>query len=291
MDLRELVLTLPAARVAEVEKLLALAGASSLCCEDAGDAPLLEPATGTAPLWPTVRLRALFRTDIDRGGVERLLALADFGAGVAWRTWRESDWRRALEQRIEPLPIGRRLLVAPADWNGATNRTLIRLGMGLGFGTGVHPTTALCLDWLECAALESATILDFGCGSGVLAIAALRLGARYAWALDVEPQALRAAQRNAERNGVAASIWIGRPEAAPAIKADVVVANIVAGTLIGSVDWLAERIAPGGRLVLGGILVAQCTDVERAFGRRFEGFEYAERAGWLRVTATAGTDA
>lgn len=285
MGLRRLALTLAARHVAEAESLLTLAGAIAISCADAGDSPLLEPATGTEPLWPQVRMSALLPTGIDTNGVERLLRPVA-PAMLSWEDIGDNEWRAALEQTVKPLRIGRHLMLAPADWSGSSaDRTVVRLAMGLAFGTGEHPTTALCLEWLERNPVDETRVLDFGCGSGVLAITALMRGARYAWATDTEPQALTATRRNAELNGVASSIWLGPPSALPAIRADIVVANIVAGTLIESAAWIARHSAPHGVVVLSGILEKQSGDVERAYKEHFDHFAYAARSGWLRVTA------
>ena len=278
-------LTVPASVVAEIEALLELAGALAISRTDAGDTPLLEPESGAAPLWPIVRIAALFDHAVDRHAVERLVAPLTLGE-TAWETLADSDWRTALEQSVEPRRIGQRLLLVPAEWDGdAGARTVVRLAMGLAFGTGRHATTALCLEWLDSAPLQDKRLLDLGCGSGVLAIAALKLGAEYAWATDTEPQALAATQRNAARNDVDAALWVGAPSELSTIRADIVIANILAGTLIDSAPLLSCVVRPAGRLVMSGILAPQRHDVERAFGAGFEHFEAIERAGWLRLTA------
>lgn len=286
MVVRRLTLTLPADHVAEAEALLALAGALAVSSADAGAFPILEPVAGSEPLWPTVRVRALFPESIDACRLGRLLA--HLAPDCAWDTLDERAWHERLVARPCVRRFGRRLMCATADWAGASGgRTVVRLHMGVGFGTGEHPTTALCLEWLERHRVDAARILDFGCGSGLLAIAAVMLGARFAWATDTEPQALTATRHNAELNGVSASIWTGLPSALPAIAADLVVANIIAGTLIDNAAWIAQRVRPGGRLVLSGILEAQLPAVERAFAPHFSGFDHAARSGWLRLTATA----
>jgi ribosomal protein L11 methyltransferase len=158
--------------------------------------------------------------------------------------------------------------------------------MGLAFGTGEHPTTALCLEWLDANVAPRSTLVDYGCGSGVLALTALALGARYAWAIDNDEQALAATRANATLNGLTQRLFVGAPHELPGVAADVLVANILARPLVELEPELAARVAPGGRIVLSGILVAQAARVTAAYDDAFTSFEQEAREGWVRLSAT-----
>jgi ribosomal protein L11 methyltransferase len=157
--------------------------------------------------------------------------------------------------------------------------------MGLAFGTGEHATTAQCLEWLERHVANGITVLDYGCGSGILALAALALGARFAYAVDNDPQAVTAAQANAALNGAADRLFVGEPAALPAVRVDVLVANILAGPLVELAPMFAERVVPGGMLVLSGILEAQAARVAAAYTADFSDVSQAARDGWVRLAA------
>jgi ribosomal protein L11 methyltransferase len=162
----------------------------------------------------------------------------------------------------------------------------VKLNLGLAFGTGDHPTTALCLEWLD-ANLEPGTrLLDYGCGSGILAIAALRLGAATASAVDIDPQALLATRENADLNNVASQLWIGLPDDLPETEADVLVANILAGPLQDLAARFHELVSPGGRIVLSGILAGQSRAVQEAYAGHFGPFDEQQCDGWIRLSAT-----
>jgi ribosomal protein L11 methyltransferase len=158
--------------------------------------------------------------------------------------------------------------------------------MGLAFGTGRHPTTRLCLEWLAARPLNGRRVLDYGCGSGVLALAALVLGAESALAVDVEPQALQATRDNARLNGLETRIWLGAPHELAPIQADIVLANIIARSLEALAPELSTRVVPGGRLVLSGLLETQVDAVRDAYAPAFRDFAVATAAGWALLEAT-----
>jgi ribosomal protein L11 methyltransferase len=191
-----------------------------------------------------------------------------------------------LRQTVEARSIGRRLWLTPAnDDAGPADRTHVRLNMGLAFGTGAHPTTALCLEWLDAHLVSGATVLDYGCGSGVLAIAALALGASRAWAIDNDPQALLATRANAALNGVSERVFVGAPESLPNLTVDVLVANILATPLIELAPMLTARLGSKGALVLSGVLEHQAPQVVAAFAPQFGAFEIDTLQGWARLAA------
>lgn len=271
-----------------LEALLEVAGAISVSYVDPGGEPVLEPSLGTTPLWSTVRLLALFQGWPD---AERLYLDACALLGVErLATWElapleQRQWERAWLDHYHPMHFGGRLWVVPttheAPEPGAVN---LRLDPGLAFGTGTHPTTALCLRWLAEAELAGAELIDFGCGSGILAIAGLLLGARRAWGIDNDPQALIASRENAIRNGVAERLVLWAPEQREKVTADVVVANILAGVLIELAPAIVDLLRPGGRLALSGILDRQQADVEAAYGDWIAWEPSRHEEGWVLLT-------
>ena len=283
---QQLTLQLDAAAVPTAEALLELAGAESIALADAGDDPVLEPLPEMTPLWPHVTLCAVFAADAELASVGELLQSACAARNVKVTVLRDADWQAAIRQVFRARAFGRRIWLAPADDAAVPGgRVGIRLHMGLAFGTGEHPTTALCLDWLDTHVRAGATVLDYGCGSGVLAISALALGASHAWATDNDPQALAATRSNAELNGSAERITITAPEALPAVTVDIVAANILAGPLIALAPRLAAHVRPGGALVLAGILSTQAAEVAQAYAPYCTDFAQTTEQGWVRLAA------
>ena len=283
---QQLTLQLDAAEVPTAEVLLELAGAESIALADAGDNPVLEPLPETTPLWPHVTLCAVFPADAKLTSVGELLHSACAAREVKITALRDADWQAAIRQVFKARAFGRRIWLAPADDTAVpAGRIGIRLHMGLAFGTGEHPTTALCLDWLDAHVRPGATVLDYGCGSGVLAVAALALGASHAWATDNDPQALAATRSNAQLNGAAERVAITTPEALPAVRVDIVAANILAGPLIALAPLLAAHVRPGGALVLAGVLSTQAAEVAKAYSPYCTGFAHTTEQGWVRLAA------
>jgi ribosomal protein L11 methyltransferase len=281
-----LTLEIAAADVPEAEALLTLAGAETIALRDAADRPVFEPEPGTAPLWPQVTLHALFTVDANLAPLRKLLAATFPGAPVTVEALSESAWQLGLQQAVKARPIGTRLWLAPADDPQVPeDRITVRINMGLAFGTGEHPTTALCLDWLERHVTPGSTLLDYGCGSGILALAALALDAAKAFAVDNDSQALTATRANAELNGVAERLLVAVPDALPAVSVDVLAANILAGPLVELAPTFAKLVRPGGWLVLSGILEPQAARVATAYAPYFGGLEQAARDGWVRLAA------
>lgn len=268
-----------------VEALLTVAGVKSLALHDAADTPLLEPAPGRAPLWPEVEIHALLGADADAPGIAAWLDGALEGAGAV-RVEAAGEAGPAARAPPGPQRIGRRLLLLPADTRARPDeRVAVRLHMGLAFGTGEHPTTRMCLEWLERALAPGANVVDYGCGSGVLAIAAVALGAARAVAVDIDPQALRATADNAALNGVADALVTAKPDELTGGSYDVIVANVLAVPLIGLVGTFRRLLGPGGRVVLSGILDAQADRVISAYASSFDRFERFSSEGWSLVTA------
>jgi ribosomal protein L11 methyltransferase len=187
---------------------------------------------------------------------------------------------------FHPMRFGQRLWIVPS-WHSAPEPDAVNLLLdpGLAFGTGTHPTTALCLEWLDGQDLTDCNVLDFGCGSGILAIAALLLGAKQAVGTDIDYQAIEASRDNAERNGIDASRFpLYLPEQLPAEQADVLVANILAGPLVALAPQLISLVKPGGRLALSGILAEQGEEVAAAYAATFDLDPLCIRDGWVRIS-------
>lgn len=257
---------------------------------------ILEPGVGETPLWDTLVLSALFPAETD--GLVLLAALEAFDGGLDWstasfRAVQDEDWERAWLDQFQPMAFGARTWIVP--WNHAlpeaaqaADAAIVRLDPGLAFGSGTHPTTALCLRWLDGLAaegrLQDQTVLDFGCGSGILALAALKLGAAQAIGVDNDPQALIATADNAERNGEQARMQVFLPQDEPAATYPIVVANILASALDALADLLAARVAAGGRIALSGILQGQEGELLQRYSAWFDDLQAEQDGDWMRIT-------
>ncbi len=267
-------------------------GAVSVTLEDAADDPVLEPAPGETPLWPTVVVKAVFAAEADADVIAACLARALPDAPAPrFETLPDKPWEREWLKDFKPMRFGRRLWVCPGGLPaGEPDAIRIELDPGLAFGTGTHPTTALCLEWLDAQDLDGLAVVDYGCGSGILAIAAARLDAGSVLAMDIDPQALIAACENAGRNGVADRIAVtGDPQLA-ADSADVLLANILAGPLVGLAPRFAQAVRPGGRLALSGLLLEQAETVTAAYRPWFDIAIAATRDGWALLAGRRRTD-
>jgi ribosomal protein L11 methyltransferase len=185
---------------------------------------------------------------------------------------------------FKPMAFGKRLWICPS-WHTPPDKDAVNIFLdpGLAFGSGTHPTTALCLEWLEGCPLQDKDLIDYGCGSGILAIAGLKLGAQHAWGVDNDPQALKASQVNAEKNSVKERLITYLPEQMPDIEADVLVANILANPLIELRDKLAHLVRPGGHIALSGILEEQQEQVMQAYSEHFQMAPATIKEGWVRL--------
>ncbi len=271
---------------APVEDALFALGAVSVTLQDAADDPVLEPGPGETPLWPTVIVKALFDPDTDPTMLAHALAqtLPD-GPPPRFETLADQAWERVWLEDFRPMRFGRRLWVCPGGLPaGDVDAIRIELDPGLAFGTGTHPTTALCLEWLDGQDLAGRSVVDYGCGSGILAIAAAKLGATHVRAVDIDPQALIATRDNAMRNCVAGTLTItGDPALAPR-STDVLLANILAGPLVDLAPRFAAAVAPEGRLALSGLLPAQADAVTAAYRPWFHIDTTTVRDGWALLS-------
>lgn len=280
------------AAAAAEEQLLA-AGAIAVTLLDAEDQPVLEPAPGETPLWPQLRITGLFAAETD--ALRVLAELSRLDPGIAWHPSALPDraWEREWLRDFRPLRFGSRLAVVPHGHEAPAGAVVVRLDPGLAFGTGTHPTTALCLEWLDAQApagpepLAGRLVIDYGCGSGILALAALKLGATAAIGVDLDPQALRATAANAAANEVGERLETCPPEGLETVlarrKADILLANILAGPLQALLPGFAARLKPGGQLVLAGILAEQAEALAARAAPWFELEPPAVRAGWARL--------
>ena len=290
MEWRQFVISLESIEPALLEEVLLRHGAQSVTLSDAGNDPVLEPLPGSTPLWRDTRLTALFTADADfeslRTDLEQTLAI-DALPDNHVEALADCAWERQWLKDFGPMRFGERLWVSPEGFTiDADDAVVVRLDPGLAFGTGTHATTALCLEWLDKIDIADKTLLDFGCGSGILAIAALKLGAKSVTAVDIDLQAITATRQNALSNEVD-----DRLEATMQIdqlddQFDFVVANILAGTLVDHATFVCDRLKSGGRLALSGILADQVADVSAAYRHCIEFAAADYRDNWARLSGT-----
>lgn len=264
------------------------AGAVTVTLQDAADQPILEPGVGETPLWDRCILKALFPASIDTDDICQQLK-PRFDSEVRWELLEDKDWSQEWKKYFQPLKCGDRLWICPS-WTDVPDRNGINLMLdpGLAFGTGSHPTTHLCLRWLDQQDLAGKTIIDYGCGSGILGIAALLLGAEKVIAIDNDPQALLASRDNGQRNNIADERLITcLPDAIPNnIVADVMVANILAAPLIQLANNISALTAQNGLLCLSGLLETQIEAVSAPYLQHFDFDGPGIEDEWARLSAT-----
>lgn len=274
-------------RSEQIEDLLLELGAVSVTLEDSADQPLFEPPPGATPMWDEITYTGLFDASADMDLVEMALR-NELGADLPLRVeaLEDKNWEREWMKNYKPIPFGKRLWVCPS-WLTPPDPAAINmlLDPGLAFGTGTHPTTAMCLQWLDGHDVAGRTAIDFGCGSGILAIAAALLGATKIYCVDNDPQALLATRENAERNHVRDRLEILTPEQLHSnIQVDVMLANILAGPLVALSAKLAGHTKPGGSIVLSGILAEQADSVRDAYLPWFDMDAPTRTEDWIRLS-------
>lgn len=268
----------------KVETILLDQGACSVTLKDAADEPILEPAPGKTPIWNNTIITGLFE-DIDSNdtlikNIESSLKKIEYSISI--EQLEDQDWSRTWMDHYQPMKFGERLWICPHHIEPPDPEAVnLRLDPGLAFGTGTHPTTSLCLSWLDQHSHHQKNMLDYGCGSGVLAIAALMLGVQHADAVDIDTQALEASKMNAEANQVASRLQLHTPEQFEVIqhnglddrkyarKYEIVVANILSDPLLELAPTLASYTQTNGDIVLSGILHEQANEVLNAYARYF----------------------
>lgn len=286
----QLKLTTDRDRAEGLEDLLLASGAVSVTLEDNADQPILEPALGETPLWDQVRLTGLYDADIDTRAVSERLTSA-WNQPLPehrWEQLEDKNWEREWMSHYQAIRCGERLWVCPS-WQEPPepDKVNLMLDPGLAFGTGTHPTTFLCLQWLDQQPVDGLDLVDFGCGSGILGIAALLLGAKRVTGVDIDPQALTATQDNAARNGLpddAMPVYL--PGRCPEVTADIMLANILAGPLVELAPRLQQMTREGGKICLSGILANQAEAVMEAYRPWFDFDPVAEQDDWVRLTGT-----
>lgn len=264
-------------------------GAVSVTFQDTHDNPVFEPLPGETLLWGDTDAIGLYDAETD---MEEVVAILEneplLGKGFVHKIEQleDKDWEREWMDSFHPMRFGERLWICPS-WRDVPdpNAVNVMLDPGLAFGTGTHPTTAMCLQWLDSLDLTDKTVIDFGCGSGILAIAALKLGAKHVVGIDIDPQAIQASRDNAERNGVSERLSLYLPKDQPDnLSADVVVANILAGPLRELAPLISVLPVAGGHLGLSGVLASQAQSVADAYKDQFELDPVAEKEEWCRIT-------
>ncbi len=279
MNWLQIILDTEANKVDEISDALTDVGAVSVTWLDAKDQPLYEPSLNSTPLWKYTKIIALFEDEIDVEQI-KLLNLPPYKI----QTLEDKEWVRVWMDDFHPMQFGERVWICPS-WQTPPEPQAINiiLDPGLAFGTGTHTTTALCLEWLDKQAnLANKTVIDYGCGSGILAITAAKLGASHIWAVDNDPQALEATENNSKKNQVETLITPVLPEQLPEhIKADCILANILATPLINLASLMAKHT--NANIVLSGILQEQTESIIAAYQPYFEIEETVERNGWMRI--------
>lgn len=268
------------------EQALLDAGALSVTFKDAEDNPVLEPLPGQTPLWESIILTGLYEAGINTDNLKQQIH-QQLGEQTKLKleALEDKDWVRAWMDDYKPMQFGERLWVCPKHLSPPQPDAVnLMLDPGLAFGTGTHPTTALCLEWLDSTETNKKQVLDFGCGSGVLAIAALLLGAEHCDGTDIDPQAIIASKDNAEANHVGDRLELFLPVDMPKKNYDIVLANILAGPLTELAEQLAAYCKTGGDIVLSGILETQAEKIIQAYTPWFKLDPISVKDDWIRVT-------
>ena len=281
-------LIVPKDQTSIAELVMETLGAVSITLGDAQDEPVLETLPDEIKLWSLVKLTALFEFSPDISDHIRQQINQAFNQDISQQLevelLEDQEWERAWLEYFKPLKFGDNLWICPTGQKVEDqNATIIDLDPGLAFGTGTHPTTALCLEWLDQHPPLDKTVIDYGCGSGILAIAALKLGAHKAIGIDYDPQALVASRDNAEKNHVSEKLSLMKTSPQNPEKADILIANILAGVLIELVETIASLVKPRGQIILSGILPDQAEEVTSTYSRFFNMEQTTEKNDWTRL--------
>lgn len=287
MSWKQLSLEVDRLEAEQASDMLSELGAVSVSFEDAGDHPLYQIGIDEVGLWEQVKVIGLFDAGINITAIES--ALSSQLEGIRTWNWHNEQledqvWELAWQDHYQPMRFGQRLWVCPPETEvNEPDSVVIRMQPGLAFGTGTHPTTALCLEWLDSQDISGKTVIDYGCGSGILAIASALLDADSVTAVDVDPCAVDTTRENAENNSVSESVLSCSVEELGDSAADVVIANILANPLIELRLILTSLVVDQGYLVMSGILHHQADSIIDAYQSDFRFAEIVEKEGWVRL--------
>lgn len=283
MSWQALIVCCDAEKADELSDRMTDAGAVSVSLTGASGEALIDADADGEAIWRRTRIRGLFRPEASLGPLIASLAGAGYAPDVT--PVHDHDWEHAWREHVKPRRYGDRLWVLPTFTEALPGQEIcVRLDPGLAFGTGAHPTTALCLEWLDRTVSAGATVIDYGCGSGILAIAAVKLGARAVRAVDIDPQALATARENARLNECDRQISFYSPQVLPREPVDVLVANILANPLVELRDEFARLVRAGGSIALSGILAIQARAVLKAYDNVFHLNDPSLREEWVRIS-------
>ncbi|MGM0526310.1 MAG: 50S ribosomal protein L11 methyltransferase [Pseudomonadota bacterium] len=274
----------------QVGDMLMANGAQAVTYRDGADTPIFEPPLGEVLLWQHTLVTGLFDAETDiKAVIANLEKARILATPLQYKVdpLEDKDWEREWMDNFHPIQFGERLWICPS-WRDIPEPDAVNilLDPGMAFGTGTHPTTAMCLRWLDANPPANAAVVDFGCGSGILGIAALKLGAKHAIGIDIDRQALIATKDNAERNQVAAGFDVFLPSEQPDQQADLVIANVLAGPLRELAEVILNYVAPGGQLVLSGILQRQADSVMQAYQPEIQFDPVTIDGDWVMLAGT-----
>ncbi len=274
----------------KLEVILSELGAAAVTMEDAEDQPLFEPPVGTTPLWDNTIVTGLFPAETDaKSLIEQIKPLLGDTPLPKWTVeiLEDRDWTRTWMDNFKPMRFGNRVWICPSTYEQPEPEAInILLDPGLAFGTGTHPTTAMCLTWLDEFPPTNKIVIDYGCGSGILALAAGKLGANTLWAIDNDPQALLATRSNSKQNGLEELIQTCLPEQFTHLQADVLLANILASPLHQLASHFATLLKPGGKLALSGLLDHQAEAIIQTYKTWFDIALYRQEEEWVCLHGT-----
>lgn len=284
------ILTTPE-RAPAVEKALQQHGALSVTLADNADQPIFEPELGETPLWNDTKATGLFEADIKTQAVldAVLAACNEQEEACQWQILEDKDWEREWMSHYHPIQCAENFWICPS-WTPAPNPEAVNLKLdpGLAFGTGTHPTTFMCLQWIAQQQIQGKTVIDYGCGSGILGIAALLFDAKSVTGTDIDPQALLATKENVLRNSLNPDDFpVFYPSKCPQEPVDMVFANILAGPLVELAPQLCDLLKPGGKICLSGILNTQESAIRAAYSSKIDIQHVAQMDQWICVTGQA----